>query len=58
MDFEIYEDARAMFRWRAVAGNGLIIADGSEGYASRSNALRALERFLELARQPTPVVDR
>lgn len=27
--------------WRLVAANGKIIADGSEGYASRSNAKRA-----------------
>lgn len=46
---EVYEgkrahDAKPKFYWRLVAANGKTIADGSEGYASRSNAKRAARR--------------
>jgi uncharacterized protein YegP (UPF0339 family) len=41
---EIYEDAADEWRWRLVASNGEIIADGGEGYASKSDAKRAVER--------------
>lgn len=43
---EFYEDAAGEWRWRLVAGNGKIIADSAEGYASRSNAMRAWRRVL------------
>ena len=45
MSVEVYRDAAGAWRWRAKAGNSRIIADGSEGYASRRNALRAAARF-------------
>lgn len=35
--------------WRLRAANGLVIADGSEGYATRSNALRAARRAIDTA---------
>lgn len=42
---EIYRDRVGEWRWRAVARNGKIIADGAEGYASKANAKRAVVRF-------------
>lgn len=45
---ELYEDKHGEWRWRLVADNGAIIADGSEGYASKSNAKRAALRSQEL----------
>ena len=36
--FEIYEDAAEEWRWRLRHRNGNIMADGSEGYASRAGA--------------------
>lgn len=42
---EVYEDRRGEWRWRAVARNGKIIADGAEGYASKGNAKRAAHRL-------------
>lgn len=45
MTAEIYEDHVGQHRWRIVAANGRIMADSGEGYASRSNARRALERL-------------
>lgn len=40
---EVYEDDQGEWRWRLVDGNGRIVADGSEGYDSRSNAERAID---------------
>jgi len=42
--FRVFEDAAGEWRWRFVAGNGEIIADSGEGYASRRNAREAAER--------------
>ncbi|MFB6308855.1 MAG: HVO_2922 family protein, partial [Haloarculaceae archaeon] len=46
-DFEIYEDTAGEWRWRLRHQNGNIIADSSQGYASRSNVERALESVRE-----------
>ena len=40
--FEVYRDAAGEWRWRLRAGNGRVVADGAEGYASRRNVYRAL----------------
>lgn len=45
MKVEVYRDRAGQWRWRARARNGLIVADGAEGYASKRNALRACQRF-------------
>ena len=42
--FEVYRDAADEWRFRLRAGNGEIVADSGEGYASRSNARRAVSR--------------
>ncbi|NHN40779.1 DUF1508 domain-containing protein [Halorubellus sp. JP-L1] len=44
---EVYEDVVGEYRWRLVARNGNILGDSGEGYASRSNARRAADRFQE-----------
>lgn len=36
---------RQPWRWRLVAGNGRIVADSAEGYASKANLTRAVRRF-------------
>jgi uncharacterized protein YegP (UPF0339 family) len=46
---EVFEDAAGEFRWRLVHRNGRILADSGEGYASRSNARRAVEGFQRTA---------
>lgn len=43
----IYADASGAYRWRAIAPNGRIIADGGEGYESPSNATRAVRSVQE-----------
>ncbi|MES3160681.1 MAG: DUF1508 domain-containing protein [Halorubrum sp.] len=43
--FELFEDAGGEWRWRLRHRNGNIIADSGEGYASKSNAKRALGRI-------------
>jgi amphi-Trp domain-containing protein len=41
--FQLYEDAEGKYRWRLRHDNGNIIADGSEGYASKQKAEQGLE---------------
>ncbi|WP_121822665.1 HVO_2922 family protein [Halostella salina] len=45
--FEIYRDNADEWRWRLRHRNGRILADGGEGYASRSNAVDAVDRVRE-----------
>ncbi len=42
--FELYEDKADEWRWRLRHDNGNILADSSEGYASKSNLKRAVSR--------------
>lgn len=44
--FEVYQDRKKEWRWRARHENGNIIADSGEGYTRRQNAQRARDRFL------------
>ncbi len=41
--FEVYEDSGGEYRWRLRHRNGNIIADGGEGYSSRSKARAGIE---------------
>jgi len=53
MKIEIYKSsADGLWRWRAVARNGRIMADSGEGYASRRNAQRAVDTFLQAMSRP------
>lgn len=45
---EVYKDHKGEHRWRLVARNGRIIADGAEGYTRKAGAQRAARRFLEI----------
>ena len=45
--FELFEDNAGEWRWRLRHDNGNVIGDSGEGYASKSNAKRALERVRE-----------
>ncbi|EMA60193.1 HVO_2922 family protein [Halorubrum lipolyticum] len=45
--FELFEDAGGDWRWRLRHDNGNVIGDSGEGYASKSNAKRALGRVRE-----------
>lgn len=40
--YVVFQDRSGAWRWRLVARNGRIVADGAEGYASRRNVLRAI----------------
>lgn len=48
MKIQVYEDGAHFWRWRAVAENGRVVADGSEGYDSPSNVERAVSRVAEM----------
>lgn len=54
--FEVYEDRDGEWRWRLVHWNGNVVADGGEGYASRSNAERAVRGVRRIA--PAARLDR
>ena len=43
MGFEIYQDKSGEWRWRLRSSNGQLVANGGEGFASKSNVIRALE---------------
>ncbi|GAA0517714.1 Uncharacterized conserved protein YegP, UPF0339 family [Halorubrum aquaticum] len=45
--FELFEDDAGEWRWRLRHDNGNTIGDSGEGYASKSNAKRALSRVRE-----------
>ncbi|WP_136687693.1 DUF1508 domain-containing protein [Halorhabdus amylolytica] len=45
--FERYEDNAGEYRWRLRHDNDNILCDSAEGYASRGNLTRALERIRE-----------
>ncbi|MFC6716383.1 amphi-Trp domain-containing protein [Natrialbaceae archaeon GCM10025810] len=47
--FEVYRDRAGEWRWRLVHWNGNVIADSGEGYASRSNAERAVRGVMRNA---------
>ncbi|MFO8116257.1 MAG: YegP family protein [Halorubrum sp.] len=45
--FELFEDAAEEWRWRLRHDTGNVVGDSGEGYASKSNAKRALARVRE-----------
>jgi hypothetical protein len=47
--FELYVDRAGEHRWRLVHGNGNVIADSGEGYASRQKARQGLKSVKENA---------
>ena len=46
--FEIYKDIRKEYRWRLVAANGKIIAQG-EGYTTKSHLKKTIKKIQEFA---------
>jgi uncharacterized protein YegP (UPF0339 family) len=47
--FELYKDAKGEFRWRLVASNGQMIANGGEAYKSKASAKAGIESVKEIA---------
>ena len=46
MKFSIYTDKSGQHRWHALSKNGRVVADSGEGYASKGNATKALQKFI------------
>ena len=46
MKFSIYTDEAGQHRWHALSKNGRVVADSGEGYASKGNATKALQKFI------------
>lgn len=53
--FELYKDVKGEFRWRLVASNGQIIANGGEGYKQKESAKAGIESVKKNA--PTAPVE-
>lgn len=53
MRIDIYRDKKKEWRWRLVALNGRILADGAEGYKRFSAMMRILRK---IAANPWPVL--
>ena len=45
---KIYKDKRGAWRWRAVARNGRVVADGSEAYSSKAKCLKGLRALRKI----------
>lgn len=43
---EVYQDSESLWRWRLLASNGRVVADGGESYSRRADCIKA--RFVEL----------
>ena len=46
--FEVYQDAVGEFRWRLLASNKKIVAEGGEGYKTKNgakNAVKSLQNY-------------
>ena len=54
--FELYTDKSGEYRFRLKAGNGEVIALGSEGYSSKSGALNGIDSIRRNA-PDAPVVE-
>lgn len=57
--FEVYSGKDGKWYWRFRAANGLIIADGGQGYASRRGVVRAVRTVCLAMRDlalPWPIV--
>lgn len=39
---KIYQDAKKEWRWRMLASNGRILAEGGEGYKKKNSLLKTL----------------
>lgn len=44
MRIELYKDLDKEWRWRVIARNGRVVADGPEGYKKRATMLKTLRR--------------
>jgi uncharacterized protein YegP (UPF0339 family) len=48
MKFEIYKDKNGEWRWRIKAANGKIIADSSEGYKNKQDAINMINAIVAI----------
>ncbi|MBB5747421.1 YegP family protein [Brevundimonas variabilis] len=58
MTLQIYEGRRGLslrkqWRWRIVAKNGRVIANGGEGYTNRADLLNALDLVRSTLAEPS-----
>jgi uncharacterized protein YegP (UPF0339 family) len=52
LHFEIYQDAAQEYRWRLKATNGEILATAGQGYKSKADAQKSVERIQTEAATP------
>lgn len=60
MHFQIYRGDDGQYYWRLRAANNETVADGSEGYVSKRNVMRAVSKLANqmLNLQDIPVIER
>lgn len=56
MKIKIYKDRSGQWRWRMLARNGKIIADGSESYVKKTAVIRAVNRVIEQMESATVII--
>lgn len=56
MKFCFYVDQKGEHRWRALSRNGRIVADSGEGYSSKGNVTKALNKFVETIRMEAVLI--
>lgn len=47
MKAQVYRDKAGDWRWRVLADNGNVLADGGQGYSRRIDALHGLEEVTD-----------
>ena len=52
MQFEVYKDRKAEFRWRLRHNNGSVLAMSSESYKARTSAMKCIETVKASADYP------
>jgi uncharacterized protein YegP (UPF0339 family) len=53
--FEIYQDRKGEYRWRATSPNGNVLAAASEGYVNKRDAVHCAKLFgYDPTSQPAP----
>jgi uncharacterized protein YegP (UPF0339 family) len=45
--FEPFQDEAGAWRWHAVSANGRLVATSGESFASKRNAVRSMDRFVD-----------
>ena len=54
--FDLYKDGAEEWRWRLLAPNGKVVADGGEGYTERNDCVEGISRVTSALIHQHPMV--